>query len=220
MHFKTYLDKHVSAVYRCYEDVINNRLDYQDIYEYLEELSALLSEAYLQEELAAYAEITNWLPGFSGKSRTDVFDQNFIRDDMRLTIARSHGFVDWDDVDAQGDLEFEEHFENAVDCIQSGDIDSLKKTLEKRPSIIEEMSPFGHEATLLHYCATNGVETYHQKLPLNMPDMAAVLIEHGASKTAVAKCYGGEFNPFQLASTSGHPVAAGISARLIEVLTP
>lgn len=219
MHFKSYIAKGVEAVDRAYREIITNRNNYTDIYEYLNDMAEELAEAYLQENLASYTELTSWLPGFGESTKAQIFDEDFSLKDMRKAVARAHGFKKWKQVDKKGDRMFDEHFEAAVDAIQSGDFDGLAKLLDEHPDLVNQRSPFGHRATLLHYCATNGVENYHQKLPLNMPQMAALLIEKGSDKSAKSKAYNGKFTAAELAATSGHPVAAGIQKELLEVLS-
>ena len=218
MYFKSYIHKGVAAVDRCYREAIESRTQYGDIYEYLEALAELLAEAYLQEDPAAFTEFSNWMPGYATAVKADIFDQNFGLNDMRRVVARSHGFKKWKHVDKKGDREFDETFESAVDAIQTGDIEKLRSMLDEHPDLVNQKSPLGHRARLLHYCATNGVETYHQKLPLNMPAIAALLIERGAAKETTAKCYGGKHTAYEMAATSAHPVAAGIQKELLKVL--
>lgn len=218
MHFKSYVAKGVESVYRCYSEIIESRTTYTDIYEYLNALAEELAEAYLQESSCAHNELTNWMPGFAKTSRADIIGQNFSLKDMRKVIARSHGFKSWKKVDKKGERTFDDNFEAAVDCIQTGNISALESLLGMHPDLVNNRSPFGHRATLLHYCATNGVETYHQKLPLNMPEIARLLIERGADKNKTSKAYSGKFTPAELVGTSGHPTAAGIMNKLLGVL--
>ena len=94
--------------------------------------------------------------------------------DAQFFVARAHGFESWP--------RFSKHlqalerrqspdarFEAAADAIVSGDIRTLEKLLEEDPGLISARSRRAHNATLLHYVAANGVESFRQKTPLNIP---------------------------------------------------
>ena len=44
--------------------------------------------------------------------------------------------------------------------------------LASDPSLIHRRSSFGHRSTLLHYVGSNGVETYRQRVPMNLAEIA------------------------------------------------
>ena len=90
--------------------------------------------------------------------------------------------------------------------------------MEENPDLIFQKSKFGHQATLLHYVASNGVEFWRQIVPHNLPEMISYLIEKGADKNAKMKVYGGEFSVLPLLESSAHPYAAGIADQMIEIL--
>ena len=57
------------------------------------------------------------------------------------------------------------NFERAVEAIVRGDVNSLKKILDKYPELIKSRSVRNHHCTLLNYVGANGVENYRQKTP-------------------------------------------------------
>ena len=54
-------------------------------------------------------------------------------------------------------------FEEAVDAVISGDIETLKSLLRREPSLIRMRSSRAHGAMLIHYVAANGVEDERQR---------------------------------------------------------
>jgi len=62
------------------------------------------------------------------------------------------------------------------------------------------------------------VETYRQKTPLCIVEIAAFLLERGADANATARMYGGDQKTSGLAMTSAHPKAAGVQAALGRLL--
>jgi hypothetical protein len=83
---------------------------------------------------------------------------------------------------------------------------------------VHERSRFGHRATLLHDLAANGVETYHQRVPLNAARLAALLIERDADAHAVADMHGAPRKTRGMHLNSSHPAAAGVTPALLAVL--
>jgi hypothetical protein len=131
------------------------------------------------------------------------------RDDARLASARWYDYQHWSSL--------EEHvaaiqrggavarFETAVEAVVDGDAATLRALLREDPVLTRARStrvncfdPPVHGATLLHYVAANGVETYRQRSPKNPEcyhahatplhlaiangrlDVAKALIDHGA----------------------------------------
>ncbi len=70
---------------------------------------------------------------------------------------------------------------------------------------------------LLHYVGSNGVETRRQQVPLNLAEIARVLLERGADVNARARIYGG-CTTLALVSSSAHPREAGVQRATEELL--
>ncbi|MEL6287177.1 MAG: hypothetical protein AAFQ42_15195 [Pseudomonadota bacterium] len=159
-------------------------------------------------------QLGSWWPGATGLASDALLDATLMLDDARLTLAREHGFEDWGDVETRGDAAPSSAFEDALDAMLAGDADRLDAALDETPTLVTEVSSFGHQATLLHYIGANGVESHRQTVPMNAPELAHLLIAHGAEVNAMATMYGGGQTPFDLASTSAHPRNAGIADAL------
>jgi hypothetical protein len=96
----------------------------------------------------------------------------------------------------------------------AGDFKGIKKIITGNNALLNQKSQYGHEATLLHYSASNGVELWRQKVPLNLPEMVEFLVENGANRNARMKVYGGEYTAAELLLSSAHPRQAGILMEL------
>ena len=167
----------------------------------------------------AWVHLTCWLPATVGWQPEAIFVRSLTMDEARLSIARECGFMTWAEVAALGDLGHDQDFEAAIDAVVSGDLAALTNCLQARPDLAGMTSRFGHRATLLHYIAANGVETYRQVTPLNAAEVASLLIVHGSDVNAEANMYGGGMRPLGLMMTSDHPFRAGVQGDLARVLT-
>lgn len=143
--------------------------------------------------------------------------------DAQFVIARSHGFESWP--------KFAKHleelarksspvsrFEAAADAIVDGDVAKLKRLLREEPALIRARSTREHAAALLHYVSANGVETFRQKSPKNIVEIAEMLLNAGAEIDAMANVYGGGCTTLGLAATSVHPERAGVQEALLQML--
>lgn len=163
-------------------------------------------------------QLGSWLPGAARKSLDAIMAAPFTLDDALLTLAREYGFKDWAAVLDMGDRTPDPPFEQAVDALVAGELKRLRQMLEADPGVIDARSCYGHRATLLHYVSANGVETYRQKTPLNVVEIARLLIERGADADAEAEMYGGGQTTLRLVQTSAHPAAAGVAEQLAALL--
>jgi hypothetical protein len=98
----------------------------------------------------------------------------------------------------------------------SGNLSSLKRLTGETPDLISARSQYGHGATLLHYAGTNGVESYRQVVPLNLPDIVEFLLASGADPASKANIYGGN-TPRELFETSKHSYESGVHHDVIAV---
>jgi hypothetical protein len=142
--------------------------------------------------------------------------------DARTMIAANHDFESWEQFEAYaaarktpGSLVAQ--FEDAVEAIVRGDVDTLKRLLSDRPDLIRTRSTRQHHSMLLHYVGANGVEGFRQRTPTNAVAIAEVLLGAGAEVDAVADMYGGA-TTVGLVATSIHPKNAGVQNELIDVL--
>lgn len=141
--------------------------------------------------------------------------------DAHFTIAREHGFASWP--------RFASHlrgltsgavrrYESAVDAIVSGDLPALDSLLHDHPALVQARSSRTHGATLLHYVAANGVESYRQKTPPNAVDVAHLLLSRGSEADATAIMYGGDATTMSMLVSSAHPAEAGVQVALVDTL--
>ena len=179
-----------------------------------------VGEAVHTGDPAAVAYFTGWHPIFLGATPASVVASAPDRADVRLAVARGHGFADWEAVQARADRRIDPSFEAAADAVVGGDEGSLADLLAARPSLVSERSPLGHAATLLHYVAANGVEFRRQQSGPAAPAVAEQLLSAGAAVDAVAGTYGGGTSQtvLVLVLTSGHPANAGVTNAILDVL--
>ncbi|WP_258098481.1 hypothetical protein [Marinoscillum pacificum] len=208
-----YISEEVASVIDLYKEV-NSALN---VLQFLSEKAEILHHGHQTKHPGAVIEITCWHPGLIGKPARQIFDTPFSEDDAKLTISRIHGFLNWEEV-INSNLYLNNRFELAVDNLLRGDINTLEHVLTESPEIVNLASNYPHHATLLHYCASNGLETERQVVPDNLLEIVELLIEKGADKKAKMKVYGGEHTPTELAATSSHPFKAGMSTQLIDKL--
>ncbi|MFD2082600.1 Ankyrin repeat-containing protein [Actinopolymorpha cephalotaxi] len=142
--------------------------------------------------------------------------------DAQFVIAREHGFASWPRFAAhlQGLVDGAVgRYEAAVDAIIVGDLDALTELVDREPGLVRVRSTRTHRATLLHYVAANGVETYRQKTPANAVEIANLLLTRGAAADAGASMYGAEdATTMELLVSSLHPAEAGVQPALVDTL--
>jgi ankyrin repeat protein len=156
---------------------------------------------------------TSWLGGL----RPD-----FSAADVKSIIASNHDFENWDQFAAFAEARRQPgspvaQFEEAVDAIVQGNIDTLKQLLAQRSDLVRARSLRKHHSTLLHYVGANGVEGFRQRTPQNAVQVLEVLLDAGADVDAQADMYGGS-TAMGLVATSIHPHNAGVQDDLIDVL--
>ena len=213
-----YVNKHTKEIQKLHQEIIGKTDSQTTVKEQLEMLAENLVAELQNGNEAVVLEISNCHPELVGKTPEVILNSEFSEEDGRITMAREHGFTDWNEVEKLGETNFDLEFETSIDTMLRGDIDSLREQIESKPRLLKERSKYGHRATLLHYAGSNGVEMRRQVVPLNLPEIVKLLIENGADKTAKANLYGGEFTVLQLAATSAHPKDAGIIKELLRVL--
>ncbi|MGH3491136.1 MAG: ankyrin repeat domain-containing protein [Actinopolymorphaceae bacterium] len=141
--------------------------------------------------------------------------------EVQFALAREHGFESWPKFShhlqglAGGTVR---QYESAVDAIVGGDVAHLESLLDSDPGLVRARSTRVHGATLLHYVAANGVESYRQKTPSNAADVADLLLRRGAAADATALMYSGPATTMGLLVSSVHPAEAGVQVALVHQL--
>lgn len=190
------------------------------IAEQLERQAKTLAIAHAAGDGRVTMQIASWWPMAVGATPDALIAMPFSIEDARLTIAREHGFPDAEAVAALDERRLQPEFGAALDALLRGEAAILADMLAANPGLAFARSSFGHGATLLHYLGANGVESHRQVTPLNAAELALLLIEMGADRSAHAHMYGGGQTAHALAATSVHPHRAGVADALLAVLAP
>jgi hypothetical protein len=212
-----YVSDQVREVERLHFDLLTDAVRRLPIRDQLDRQAHRIVEAHNAGDRAVTPHITCWHPKLVCRSADDIMNGDCTLDDARQTIAREYGFSDWSDVEAQGASPPDPDFELAVDTLLSGDVEKLRGLLSNDPSLVQRRSSFGHRSTLLHYVGSNGVETYRQRVPMNLAEITRLLVEAGADVNATANMYGGS-TALGLLVTSDHPAKAGVTGDVLKVL--
>jgi hypothetical protein len=214
---RVYVSDQVREVERLHCDLLTDAVRQLPIREQLDRQAHRIVQAHKAGDRAVVTHITCWHPKLVCHSADEIMNSDFTLDDARQTIARECGFADWSDVEARGANPPDPDFELAVDTLLRGDVETLRGLLTGDPSLIHQRSSFGHRSTLLHYVGSNGVETYRQRVPMNLAEITRLLIEAGADVNAKANMYGGS-TALGLLVTSDHPAKAGVTGDVLKVL--
>ena len=181
-----YVDPKVQKVIELYADLLGRAFYSLPIKRQIELQADRLTEAHHHRDDSVCFQIGSWHPDLVGKSDEQILNHVFSIDDGKITIAREHGFKDWNKLESIEGRESEVAFEKAVDTMLSGDLPLLKAQVRKTPDLLTARSQYGHSATLLHYVGTNGVESYRQVVPLNLAEIVDFLIASGADQNSKA----------------------------------
>ena len=167
-------------------------------------------------EPAVYAEVSNYHPEYAGAS-IDILKSKPSTDLLR-SVPREFGFQSWADSSARVEP-IDPLFEQSIDALINGRLDELQTYLRMDPGLVKRKSSFGHQATLLHYTASNGVEMWRQRVPENLPAIIRALIDSGANVHDEMVVYNGNWDTLALLSSSAHPLDAGVRQEAIIALT-
>ena len=218
MKAEIYIHERVKKLYELHRQAIENINEDTKVIDQLAAFADTIFTAWKMRDPICKGQINNWHPTFIGKSLDVIFASPFTLEDARLSIAKDCGFKDWADAKHRGDVPFNLAFEKAVDSLLNGDLATLKAQIKENPTLLHERSKYGHQATLLHYAGSNGVEMWRQQTPYNLPEIVQFLLDAGADKNATMAVYGGHFTTWEMVATSAYPHAAGVVAELREIL--
>ncbi len=216
--FRVYVGNEVRKIIELHHDLFSDDFQRLSIRDQLSLQAERIHEAHSEGNETVATHITCWHPQLVGHSVAEIMKYNFTFSDAQETIAREYGFRDWRDVEKNGLSPPNPEFENAANSLLSVDCEKLRDQLAQNPSLVHERSGFGHRSTLLHYVGSNGVETYRQVVPVNLAEIAQVLIDAGADVNATAEMYGGNCTTIALLITSCFPAEAGVVDDVVKVL--
>jgi len=216
MNNNVYVDPKVQKVINLYVDLFADDFYSLSVKRQLELQAVRLTEAHHHRDDTVCFQISSWHPALAGKEDDAILNYSFTLDDGRTTIAKEYGFKGWKDVDSIPDRRSNMKFEKAVNTMLSGDLSALKKLVDETPALMRARSQYGHNATLLHYAGTNGVESYRQVVPLNLAAIVDFLISSGSDLASKANIYGG-ITPRELFETSKHSYASNVQNDVMAV---
>jgi len=208
-----YISDYVHRIRMAFIDLI---FDYdKTIVARIDKLTDRLWTLYQCGDRVSQILVSNYHPDYLGATAEQIISAELTQKDMYQTVICEYGFHN----STVPDTKLNALFERTVDAIIHGNIVQLKLNLEQQPDLVQMKSQYGHQATLLHYVAANGVEFYRQSIGYNAPAMVEFLIDRGAEVEATMKVYGGEFITLDLLLSSAHPQEAGLVAELSSILT-
>ena len=216
---KAYIPNLISELKEFYKDYLHDLASYSNIPTHLDALAQRMHIGIKENQPSILSEISNYHKDYLGKIEL-IDPQHFSLNDCRQTIAHEYGFTNWKTLSNKSDLQYNYKFEKAINHLLEGNLTALKNLITNNPDLLTARSKYGHQATLLNYAGSNGVEFWRQQVPLNLPELVLYLLEAGADKTATMKVYGGEFNTYELLSTSIHPLKAGLMDEMKSILAP
>jgi hypothetical protein len=218
MKADVFVSEPVAQVLRLYEGLVDEQAWTRTGWEQMERLAARLLDGHRERLPGAAVELHNWLPTAGRRSTQELFDLSLSHGDALETVARAHGFGNWREAQSAGQKPGDPIFERAIEDLLLGDIPGLSRALDRTRDLVARRSHYGHRATLFHYLAANGVETYRQRVPLKASTIATILVERGADVLATASMYGKIQTTRGLLLSSGHPRAAGVTDEVLAVI--
>lgn len=193
-----------------YGDLLLNFASFPSIYHHLHAITQRLWEGVQSQHEAVFSEINNYHPKYLGVAFQGLIEANLTLSDCQETIAHEYGFKNWQEIENLKTTPYHLNFEYAVDYLLAGELELLTALMEAHPELIYQNSQYGHHATLLHYTASNGVELWRQKVPINLVAITQLLLAKGADSRAKMQVYGGAFDTLSLLVSSAHPAQAGV----------
>jgi Ankyrin repeats (3 copies) len=151
--------------------------------------------------------IREFHPSFVGAGDAEIFSAKFSLSDAQIAIAREYGFASWTRLKArvekptpsdQSKLPHHERIEDAlfrraVHLLDAGDTPGLRTHLERHPNLVRQRVVFEganyfRNPTLLEFVAENPIR--HGTLPDNIIDIAKLILDAGALRSAVDETLG------------------------------
>jgi ankyrin repeat protein len=187
-----------------------------------------LLKGHAARNLGVSQRIREFHPRFGRASDAEIFDAQLSLSDAQFAIAREYGFQSWarlkthiEKPTLSDQLTLPHHeriedvtFRRAVDLLDAGDLAGLRAHLNQHPNLVDQHVVFEggnyfRNPTLLEFVAENPVR--HGTLPTNIVQVAKVILDAGASQTAVNET-------LMLVSTGSVPRECRVQLPLIDFL--
>ncbi len=208
----------VKAVRQMHTDLIEGFFaGNHSVRDFVDQQADRLYEQHAQANPATVTHLKSWSPTFLGRPSDEIAAAELTRCEARETMAREYGFDGWQSLAEEPTILPDLQFERTVEAVIGGDLSRLEAALSADPRLVDQRSCFGHQSTLLHYVAANGVETFRQQVPSNAVAVAQLLLNAGADPNSRATMYGGA-DVLGLLLSSAHPAEAGVTPAVAAVL--
>lgn len=215
---KIYKPNIVQEIESFYGALLYSYEQYPNIVDHLTQLVIRMWEGVQIGYPAIFSEINNYNKNYLGVPIAQLMNKELSIQDCYDTIAHQYSFKSWEQLNSNKKLYYNIEFERAVNYLLNGQKIKLQDQLDRFPHLISATSKYGHQATILHYTASNGVEFWRQKVPYNLVEMTKLLLEKGADKNALLNVYGGDCTLINLLETSAHPYEVGITQEMKQLL--
>ena len=216
---KVYKPNIVQEIEAFYGALLYSYVQYPNVVDHLTQLALRMWEGVQVGYAAIFSEINNYNKNYLGVPIDQLMSKELSIQDCYDTVAHQYGFDSWAQLNSNKQLYYDIEFEQAVNYLLGGQKAELQDQLDRFPYLISATSKYGHQATLLHYTASNGVEFWRQKVPYNLVELTRLLLEKGADKNALLNVYGGDCSLIDLLETSAHPYEVGITQEMKQLLT-
>jgi len=189
-----------------------------------------LLKAHAARDPQVAQRIREFHPRFEKSSDAQVFEAKLMLSDAQLAIARERGFASWSRLKRRiekptvaQNLSLPAHeriedgtFRRAVDLLDAGDLEGLRKHLKRHPGLVTQRVIFEggnyfRNPTLLEFAAENPIR--HGKLPANIVEVTRLILDSGAKndKASMNETLG-------LVSSGRVPRECGVQGPLIDLL--
>jgi hypothetical protein len=161
-----------------------------------------LRRDHAARNLGTAQRLREFHPRFGRSTDAEIFVASLKVSDAQLAIARESGFPSWarlkrhiEKPTLTDQLNLPHHeriedpvFRRAVDLIDAGDVAGLRSWLSQHPKLVHQHVNFEgwnyfYNPTLLEFVAENPIR--HGKLPQNIVEIAKVILDAGASQSAM-----------------------------------
>ena len=172
--------------------------------------------------------IREFHPRFRESTDETIFEAKFKLTDAQLTIAREYGFRSWARLKVHvespklAERLYKPHheriddpvFRRAVDLLDAGDAEDLRRHLKQHPKLVHERLDFEgwnyfHRPSLLEFIAENPIR--RGSLPKNIVEVATVILDAGPDQNS-------RDTALALVSTGSVPLESGAVLPLIDLL--